>query len=30
LKESQLNVHAGEVEVRPPRAPTTGPIRGAR
>jgi hypothetical protein len=29
LKDGQLNVYRGEVEVRPPRAPTTGPNREA-
>ena len=27
LKNGPLNVHAGEVEVRPPHAPTGGPNR---
>jgi hypothetical protein len=25
FEDSQLNVYAGELEVRPPAAPTTGP-----
>src|SRR5687767_2596470 len=28
--DSQLNVYAGERDVRPPAAPTTGAFRGAR
>jgi hypothetical protein len=30
LTNSQLNVYAGEREVRPPRAPTTKPARRIR
>ena len=30
FEDGRLNVHAGELEVRPPGSPTTGPDRGIK